>query len=363
MALRWLAKRPWGSLVWCLVGFILCQAGLALALEQRLQQIRDPEYADKLKRLQRCRGQAPGRPLVMMLGSSRTFEGFEAARLSARAQPSPMLAFNFGLTGGCSLLELVCLKRLLAAGIRPDLLLVEVLPAALNQLDDRPLEELWLDGMRLRATEMRLLNSYHTDPMGLLEQWGESRCLPCSFHAAELQQHLGLDVHRPLPDHEGDEVDAYGWRCGFPNGVTAESRRQQTALSQRQYRKTFGEFHLADGPARALHDLLDRCRREHIATALVLMPEGTDFRSWYTPAMRVGLDTFLQNLSQQCQVPLIDARTWVQDDGFRDAHHLIPSGAHVFTDRLLREFIASHQCERGWTPPSPLAPLRLQRSH
>jgi hypothetical protein len=119
--------------------------------------------------------------------------------------------------------------------------------------------------------------------------------------------------------------------------MPAEERRRQTQCTRWQYEGVFGDFHLAEGAARALCELLERCSQAHIPTILVLMPEGTEFRSWYTPAMRAGIDAYLEGLSRTRQIPLIDARTWVTDDDFQDAHHLIAAGARVFTDRLARE--------------------------
>ena len=38
-------------------------------------------------------------------------------------------------------------------------------------------------------------------------------------------------------------------------------------------------------------------------------------------------------------MPVIDARRWVADDGFADAHHLLPGGAADFTNRFGREVL------------------------
>ena len=43
------------------------------------------------------------------------------------------MLFNFGMVGAGPLVELVVLRRLLAEGVRPDLLLVEVLPPLFNR--------------------------------------------------------------------------------------------------------------------------------------------------------------------------------------------------------------------------------------
>jgi hypothetical protein len=98
-------------------------------------------------------------------------------------------------------------------------------------------------------------------------------------------------------------------------------------------------FHLGGASVLALRQLLETCRREQLRSALVLMPEGSAFRRWYSPLARRQLPEFLNQLSSEYAVPLIDARTWNADADFSDAHHLIPEGARLFSLRLGREAI------------------------
>src|SRR5439155_11638061 len=58
------------------------------------------------------------------------------------------------------------------------------------------------------------------------------------------------------------------------------------------------------------------------------------FRSWYPPATRTKVEAFLAEFPRQENVPLIDGRLWVEDNGFYDGHHMLPSGAQAFTDQL-----------------------------
>jgi hypothetical protein len=51
------------------------------------------------------------------------------------------------------------------------------------------------------------------------------------------------------------------------------------------------------------------------------------------------LDGFLAGLQQQGEFDLIDARTWVPDDGFGDAHHLNATGARIFSTRFAVEIL------------------------
>src|SRR3954470_25044113 len=87
-------------LLWLLAGFAVCQLGLAVTIESALPGVRDPEFEGRLERLKARRAEAPGRPLVLVLGSSRTAFGLDARRLSAAERPHGPLVFNFGILGG-----------------------------------------------------------------------------------------------------------------------------------------------------------------------------------------------------------------------------------------------------------------------
>ena len=65
---------------------------------------------------------------MVVLGSSRVAYGVDAGSLSRQGYPTA-LVYNFGILGSGPLLNLVNLRRLLDAGIRPNLLYVEILPA------------------------------------------------------------------------------------------------------------------------------------------------------------------------------------------------------------------------------------------
>jgi len=79
---------------------------------------------------------------------------------------------------------------------------------------------------------------------------------------------------------------------------------------------------------RALRDLVQVCRAEHIAAVFVVPPEGSAFRN-YAPAVEAAQVDAIRELAHELAVPLIDARTWVDDANFFDGHHATPRGAAV----------------------------------
>src|SRR5207237_388340 len=91
--------------------------------------VRDPGYSDKEIRLARQEALNPEGPRVVMLGTSRTAAAFHAGRV--RDQLGRGVVFNFGIPASGPITHIIYLKRLLADGHRPDLLLLEVLPPTL----------------------------------------------------------------------------------------------------------------------------------------------------------------------------------------------------------------------------------------
>jgi hypothetical protein len=129
-------------------------------------------------------------------------------------------------------------------------------------------------------------------------------------------------------------MDGHGWQPYFVAGVTEAQRHHFADVARTQYGEALATFRLGDGPARALGDLVDLCRREGIALAFVLTPESSEFRSLYPASLVPAFECYLKHLGGPADLPVINARAWVDDGGFWDGHHALPGGAAAFTDRL-----------------------------
>jgi hypothetical protein len=325
-------------LLWSLLGFAGVQLALAVGMECLGPQVRDPELGVKLAYLRSHLAEQPDRPLVLMLGSSRTLQGFRADRLEEAASDhgTPLAAFNFGLTGAGPLKLWTCFRRLLDEQVRPQLLLVEVLPPLLNEPGPaRMSEENWLAVPHLMGADVLRLSGYYSRPASMYRTWARSLLVPAYAHR-ERPQFLWLNGGEPYHAYADilAPMDRWGWQPLARSNLTREQREVLTARAERQYDGAFHDFRVGTGARRALGDLLACCRRRRINVALVLMPEGVVFRSRYSASMREALDTFLTELSQTFGAGLIDARDWIDDADFYDSHHLLPGGAARFTDRL-----------------------------
>jgi hypothetical protein len=351
---------------------VLLQVAGGVAVEHWLDEARDLQFAAKLHQL-RCRlNEAPGSPLVLMLGSSRTCMGFQAGAVQVSANGKPVVIYNFGASAGGALTELLFLRRLLAKGIRPQVLLVEALPALFNRAGRHSLEETWLQGGRLRWAELARLERYHADRARVVRHWWLARLMPWSSMHEPVQEWLGADDVQLRLSAAVGRPDGHGWETNFPGGVTEEQHRHYLEVARSQYQDSMQEFHLVPEPIRALQSLVELCRLQQIEMAVVLMPEGPSFQALYPPDVRTGTVTALQQLTQQWQVPLIDARNWLTEADFWDGHHPLAAGAAQITCRLTQEAIIpllrkleprdgafETVPKNGW----PLSPLTAQVLH
>ncbi|HSQ55926.1 MAG TPA: hypothetical protein VLM40_09270, partial [Gemmata sp.] len=321
--------------------FVIAHVGLAVAAASSLW-IRDPAYADREAALSRVEGAlSPGAPVVVMLGTSRTGNGFDAKRagehLAARLG-RPADAFNFGLPAAGPILHRIYLARLLADGHRPALLLVEVLPPSVAHLKGGPLEQKFHDGTRFKPEEMRLLARYGFDAGKLAREQRETVVAPWYAFRFPLLGRVAPSALSVGRRHdESRTCDDHGWYRIWEEVLTPESIREARGRAVRDYAETLRELNPAGPAVLALRDALDLARASGIPTRLVLMPESSAFRGLYSAKSRARFDRWIRELSLDSGCPLIDARDWVPDGDFVDGHHLLPGGAALFTDRLVDE--------------------------
>ncbi|HEX4614152.1 MAG TPA: hypothetical protein VH092_38570, partial [Urbifossiella sp.] len=305
---------------------VLLQAGLGLAVELSLY-LRDPGYADKEIRLRRQFAGHPGAPSVVMLGTSRTGYGFYSARVREQLGADlggRAMAFNFGIPASGPVTHLVYLRRLLEAGHRPDLLLVEVLPPTLAELPDGPLESRFLFGERLQHSEVEPVVGYGFPAAKTREAWVRSVVEP--WYAVRFPL-VGRVTPSALPWHLRYDwsrtEDPAGWTTPLVTDVTPELSDAGLKRAAGEYGAILADMHPTGGGARALADLLALCRERAIPVRLVLMPESEGFRALYPPATTARLYAFLHRLETEYAAPLVDARDWLPAAVFTDGHHML----------------------------------------
>lgn len=316
------------AVLWGTAWLVLGHLAVIGFLEWKQPEFFDPHYGCRLVQLRLRLAQSPGLPLAIILGSSRAEQGLRPHLLAGSTDRAAPILFNMARGGSSPLLHLLTLERLLADGIRPDCLLVEVFPPSLVEEDE---------GVTIPQTTLR--------------DYPLLKCFPLSWHthARYLRDRLLL-LHRQRgsflarlapnwllwPEPWKTQWDPWSgeWRH-ISAGASAQERRRLTADAHRRYFHKLQSFRVSACSDRALHGLLDLCRTQHIRVVLFLMPEAAEFRSWYPPAAQEKLTAFLGRLRKQYEAPLIDARGWVADQHFWDSHHLLHQGALLLTERFV----------------------------
>jgi hypothetical protein len=334
------------AVAWGVAIFAAVQLGLGLASEL-YPRLRDPLYGDKLVKLKRRLPAAPADrpPTVVMLGSSRTGLGFHGRRAEhhlAAELGRPAVAFNYGIPAAGPLTHLVYLNRLLADGVAPDLLIVEVMPSMLADIPSAPLERNWFYADRLTFAEQGLVIR-HGYPAGQVrERWWKSVLVPAYTLRFQVMSRLSPSwLPWQLRFDWSRGADECGWGTTVTQQIDTADRAKGVARARAEYAPVLAGLQPGGPSARALEELLAVCRGRGIPVRLVLMPEGTEFREFYGPGVNDRLTAYLNDLADRAGVPRpTDARGWLPDDAFYDAHHMFAAGAEAFTDRLTREVIA-----------------------
>lgn len=347
--------RPWRSiLVWALVWIAGAQFATIAVLEWRYPDFLDPKYGCRMRALRSRLQLEPARPLFAVLGSSRAEQGFRPSVLVRSCDRSNPIFYNLARGGSSPLLYLLTLRRLLADGIRPEMVLVEIFPPALVDEDG---------GISISKPTLRdwpLLRRYSIGPR-TWAFWLFDRLTLWHKYRSGLVAALAPDWLSPqarwgehLWDYRGGE-----WRV-IGNGIAPAERRRLTDDAHSRYFDSLQHFRVSPGPDRALRELLDLCKTKRIAVMLFLMPESRAFRAWYPAEARRRLTDYLLQLRKEHDVPLIDARRWIADGNFADGHHLLEGGAVCFTRWFAGTIVSA------WHKPSRdrkgseawLAPLR-----
>ncbi len=327
-------SRARSVLAWGAAWFVLVQLAAAGLLEWKRPEFYDPKYGCRLALLRDRLARAPGRPLVVTLGSSRAEQGFRPGLLADRHGDAGPLLFNLARGGSSPLLHLITLRRLLTDGIRPDWVLLEVFPPSLVEDDG---------GALLPKTTLRDLPvlghypvSWETYAYLVRDRavlWHGYRSDFLADYAPAALSPQG-SRRKSLWDERGGE-----WR-EISEGATPAERRELTADARRRYFRKLQNFRVAAGADRALRDLLRLCRGQGIGVVLFLMPEASEFRDWYPPAAERRLSDYLDCLRRDYGTAIIDARGWIADDDFWDSHHLLRGGAVAFTERFGAEVLS-----------------------
>ena len=320
-----LAIRSRRTIVWMALSLFVCNAAVALVLDQFRPDLRDPEFQLVSEALHQRIAERPNDRLVLFMGSSRIALGLDAGELCEPGR----LVFNFGMPGAGPLMMDINWDRLTEEGIRPDEVIIEFMHPFYNGANGRTLDHSFLDASRLSVQEARSLVGYGNRSTSSLRRMGIARIFPAGKHGQELCDALGAG--RLHARKKTIESDGHGYRA---MEILPAKRDEMRELAHRQYDSYYPEFVLAGDPANRLRTLILKARQSGARVRLLLTPEGSEFRELMSPAMVTAINRFTSELASETGIEIIDARYWMPDDAFYDQHHLLPAGGKLLAERL-----------------------------
>ncbi len=373
-------RRGRRALLWMLALFAAGQWGLGTWLHRRHPEMCEPTWEFRLGRLRDRLAEAPGRPLLITLGSSRAANGISPADFgdwAPRNGPQPV-AFNFATLGAGPIRELLTLRRLLAHRIRPDWLVVEVWPA------------FWLDKGHYEEHMPILQTDSHLSDLPVLQRlyhygWDalakvvEANLVPIVHARTEVFYQyapflVGRGAEHDIHWARGHwlTLDSRGWLpVGWPR-PSAEEFRLHIQEAYNVTKPRLDELMVPANTDWAMRELLRECRARGIRVVYLYMPEHSVLRSWYPPEKLALVHNYLLGLKQEYGVETIDMRDWLSDDCFQDVLHLHAGGARTFSARfgpeVLRPLLegaplppqaALHLLDGSRGPASPAEPGAL----
>jgi hypothetical protein len=328
------------AVLWFFAGTLAISCATLLATDVFAPIIRDPEYGWRAARLRDRVAEYPDRPLVLFVGSSRVggaVAGAEWETLSEpkSTRPTPFL-FNMGRAGAGPLLQLMTLKRNYAAGIRPALVLLEYWPPMMSQTKDTS------DFKRIApdqvfAGDLPFVRDYAEDGGEFERAVWRSRLNPIWRMRLTFMQQLEPEWLAWAKRMEILWVflDRWGWLPGAdcPTENSTERIRKVSNWAE-TFRPQFRSFQITPRPDRALRESVALAREHGAAVGFVYLPESSEFRSWYPAKAEQMASEYLRSLSEELHVPVINARTWLDDGCFADGFHLSKIGGIDFSRKL-----------------------------
>ncbi|HEY7310436.1 MAG TPA: hypothetical protein VH643_13810 [Gemmataceae bacterium] len=334
--------------LWTLAAFAISQLALSIYLDKRRPEVRDPLYGFRLHSLRARLAESPGAPLFLALGSSRVKYSVwpDAMKVHGQEDAPPPVVYNFGINGMGTIRELMYLRRLLADGIRPEWLLLEVWPPLWAEDGFFRESRMILGEDDLRWRDIPLVCRYFRKERDVLRQGLRKWLMPISDYRGRLLE-AAEQVIRPYKQSEDTKRHLVDWRPRdrggwFPlpwGAPTPEARHRAIEHGAEEMKPLVDPLHIDPRSDSALRELLAECQKRDIKVALILMPEHSRTRGWYPPQALTLMHQYLARLKQEYPVPIVDARRWAPDKDFADYCHMDTAGVPAFSERLGLEVV------------------------
>jgi len=294
------------------------------------------DWGQRIARVERMQADGEVSPgtLVAVLGMSTVREGLDSSILTMR-DPQHRHWLILGAAGG-NIIQLQQYSLMLSASqVRPAVVVLGIHRSMLQdeevlvkKADVRKLaSEVRRGEMMAAAREARLFTWFgrHDDEVS---NWAFMTIHHARL-ALERQQRLGLDaIYRAMEDPWSVNSTYRG-----PRAAPADLALQLEGLRSQLRPERSASLNLQ---VTALAEIVHRIRQLGARAVCLLMPESSEYRSLYSPAIEAMLDRALRLSAQDQGVSVIDLHNALEDILFYDYAHLNAEGRRRLSELLPR---------------------------
>jgi hypothetical protein len=292
-----------------------------VAAESGVPEITDTDYHTKLQIVRTAQAEHPDRPLGLVLGSSRMTLAFEPEQLT---DPEGVYWVNAAHVGAGPILSRVILHRLFRDGVRPAVVVLEVMPTYFVKENGR-----FVTG-HFAVADFPIARRY------------SERLFSYDYHFLRHRVTRAPDLTRVADPFAGQyEYHPRGGYRLLRTEMGPAEREAKIAFTRQLSWGMAQNMTVARGADLAFRDALREAAEHGVRVVLLRAPEGPLFRSWYNPDGLTRFDKYVADVAAEFGVPSVDARLWLEEEDFYDSHHVLKRGADKFTARFARAIPAA----------------------
>lgn len=312
--------------------FLAWNVGLLAAMDHGPAVLRDPEYGRRLNRVTARHAERPDAKLLVALGSSRVAMGLRPEFFN---EPTGPVAVNFAQVGGGPTLTAMTVRRLFAAGVVPDAVLLEYWPPFLRG-DGQYMEQHRIDPHRLMPGDREFMLEHFETPQHYLDIVDDIRQFPVTGYRRQMMSQIcpGWLPYNKRLDAAWQKMDRWGWLPGIEDDPKDWERTIRHREAMKYYDPLFAAYRVTPNQDKAMREVIGTLQARSVKVVLLWMPESSEFRQTYPAAVLREGEAYLAKLRADYGLPLIDARQWGDDISVADGFHLTQPGAAKVSQKL-----------------------------
>jgi len=295
----------------------------------------------QLAKAQSCRQS----PAIVCLGSSRSgtclVDDELTGVLRARCGAESIQVFNAAMPVGDLVVSEHVLDRLLQRGLRPRLLVVEVMPEFLNRHNG------WLSYHVARQLTWKDLPSYGRDLCGadLMVPFLVARLAPLYAERKGFWDVLGqagetlLAIKKQPSAALMSSTALWNQVIQATPDLTGAEKQARKAAGLQNARACLSDYVPGGNSAAALERIMTRCRRKNIQVILLAVPVCSEHRQLYEPAIEHAFGEEICRLVKQFDCRFVDCRAGIADAHFLDNHHADGAAGLAFSKQFGEEVL------------------------